>query len=64
MLTDGTPGTLDHEDAHGVRVGEIPTLFAVKSVAIGVDGAAGVVEVRRGQRRVGVEPDRLEVVAL
>jgi hypothetical protein len=30
----------------------------------GVDGAAGIVEVRRGQRRIGLEPDRLEVVRL
>ena len=29
--------------------------------AAGVDGAAGVVEVRRGQRRLGVDPSRLEV---
>ena len=28
----------------------------------GVDGAAGIVEVRRGQRRLGLEPDRLTVV--
>jgi len=27
----------------------------------GVDGAAGIVEVRRGQRRLGVEPERIEV---
>lgn len=32
--------------------------------AAGVEGAAGVVEVRRGQRRIGIEPDRLEIVAL
>lgn len=32
--------------------------------AAGVEGAAGVVEVRRGQRRLGVEPERLEIVAL
>jgi len=30
----------------------------------GVDGAAGVVEVRRGQRRFGLEPDRFEITAL
>jgi hypothetical protein len=30
----------------------------------GVEGAAGVVEVRRGQRRIGLEPERLEVVRL
>ena len=30
----------------------------------GIDGAAGVVEVRRGQRRIGIEPDRMEVVPL
>jgi len=30
----------------------------------GVDGAAGVVEVRRGQRRLGVEPEMIEVVSL
>jgi hypothetical protein len=27
----------------------------------GVDGAAGVVDVRRGQRRLGIEPERIEV---
>lgn len=32
--------------------------------AAGVDGAAGVVEVRRGQRRLGIEPDRLTVERL
>ena len=32
--------------------------------AAGVDGAAAVVDVRRGQRRIGIEPDRLEVVPL
>ncbi len=32
--------------------------------AAGVEGAAGVVQVRRGQRRLGLEPDRIEVVAL
>ncbi len=30
----------------------------------GVDGAAGIVEVRRGQRRLGMEPSRIEVVPL
>ena len=30
----------------------------------GVEGAAGIVDVRRGQRRLGIEPDRLEVVPL
>lgn len=30
----------------------------------GIDGAAGIVEVRRGQRRIGLEPERLEVVPL
>jgi len=30
----------------------------------GVEGAAAIVDVRRGQRRLGVEPDRLEVVPL
>ncbi len=30
----------------------------------GVAGAAGLVEVRRGQRRIGVEPERLEVERL
>jgi hypothetical protein len=29
--------------------------------AAGVEGAAGVVEVRRGQRRIGLTPDRLDV---
>ena len=29
--------------------------------AMGVDGAAGIVEVRRGQRRLGVEPERLQI---
>lgn len=32
--------------------------------AAGVDGAAGIVEVRRGQRRIGVEPSRLEIVPM
>ena len=32
--------------------------------AAGVGGAAGIVEVRRGQRRIGVEPNRLNVGAL
>jgi hypothetical protein len=32
--------------------------------AAGVCGAVGIVEVRRGQRRIGVEPDRLEVGVL
>jgi len=32
--------------------------------AAGVDGAAGVVQVRRGQRRIGLEPSRLEVGSL
>ncbi len=32
--------------------------------AAGVEGAAGIVEVRRGQRRLGVEPDRIEVSSL
>lgn len=30
----------------------------------GVDGAAGLVEVRRGQRRLGIEPERIEIVPL
>lgn len=30
----------------------------------GLDGAAGVVEVRRGQRRLGVEPERISVTSL
>jgi len=32
--------------------------------AAGVEGAAAVVDVRRGQRRLGLEPDRIEVVPL
>ncbi len=32
--------------------------------AAGIDGAAGVVQVRRGQRRFGLEPDRFEVTSL
>lgn len=32
--------------------------------AAGVEGAAGIVEVRRGQRRFGLEPARFEVVPL
>lgn len=32
--------------------------------AAGLEGAAGIVEVRRGARRLGVEPERLEVVPL
>jgi hypothetical protein len=30
----------------------------------GVDGAAGVVQVRRGQRRLGLEPSRIEITRL
>ncbi len=30
----------------------------------GVEGAAAIVEVRRGQRRLGMEPDRIEVAPL
>lgn len=30
----------------------------------GLDGSAGIVEVRRGQRRFGVEPDRIEITSL
>lgn len=32
--------------------------------AAGVDGASGLVEVRRGQRRIGVACDRIEVVPM
>lgn len=32
--------------------------------AAGIEGAAGVVEVRRGQRRFGLEPDRFEITSL
>lgn len=32
--------------------------------ASGVDGAAGIVEVRRGRRRFGLEPDRFSITAL
>ncbi|MCB9677310.1 MAG: FHA domain-containing protein [Alphaproteobacteria bacterium] len=32
--------------------------------AAGVDGAAAVVQVRRGQRRFGIEPDRIEITSL
>lgn len=32
--------------------------------AAGVDGAAGVVEVRRGRRRFGVEPERVSITTL
>jgi hypothetical protein len=32
--------------------------------AAGLDGAASIVEVRRGQRRFGIEPDRVEITAL
>ncbi|MEZ4317533.1 MAG: FHA domain-containing protein [Myxococcota bacterium] len=32
--------------------------------AAGVEGAAAVVQVRRGQRRFGIEPDRFEVTSL
>jgi hypothetical protein len=32
--------------------------------AAGVDGAAGVVEVRRGRRRFGLEPERLTITSL
>lgn len=30
----------------------------------GVEGAAGIVEVRRGQRRLGLEPDRIEILGM
>lgn len=30
----------------------------------GLDGAAGIVEVRRGARRIGMEPERIEIVPL
>lgn len=32
--------------------------------AAGLEGAAGIVEVRRGARRIGIEPERVEVVPL
>jgi hypothetical protein len=32
--------------------------------AAGLDGAAGIVEVRRGQRRIGIDPERLGVRAM
>jgi hypothetical protein len=32
--------------------------------SVGLEGAAGIVEVRRGARRLGVEPERIEVVPL
>lgn len=49
-------------DANGLNV----AIYRARGqlAAGGVDGAAGVVEVRRGQRRIGISPDRLEVVPL
>jgi uncharacterized repeat protein (TIGR01451 family) len=45
-LTDGTPGVLDHEDAHTVTVFiDEPSLFAAKDVAILIDaGTPNVVD--------------------
>jgi uncharacterized repeat protein (TIGR01451 family) len=43
MLTDGTVGIVDHEDAHTVTV--VPRLYAEKSAALQVDGMSpGIVD--------------------
>ena len=46
-------------DANSLNVG----IYRARAqlTAAGVEGAAGVVEVRRGQRRLGVEPERVTV---
>ncbi len=46
-------------DANGLNV----AIYRARNqlAAAGVDGAAGIVEVRRGQRRLGIEPARIEV---
>jgi uncharacterized repeat protein (TIGR01451 family) len=43
VLTDGTPGVIDHEDAHTVTV--VPLLYAEKAAALQVDGSSpGIVD--------------------
>ncbi len=48
-----------HLDANGLNV----AIYRARGqlAAAGLDGAAGIVEVRRGQRRIGISPDRLDV---
>lgn len=48
-----------HLDANGLNV----AIYRARGqlAAAGLEGAAGIVEVRRGQRRIGVSPERLEV---
>ena len=49
-------------DANGLNV----AIYRARGqlTAIGVDGASGIVEVRRGQRRFGLEPGRIEIVGM
>ncbi|MEZ4239944.1 MAG: FHA domain-containing protein [Myxococcota bacterium] len=49
-------------DANGLNV----AIYRARGqlASIGVDDAAGIVEVRRGQRRIGIPPERLEVKPL
>jgi hypothetical protein len=49
-------------DANGLNV----AIYRARGqlASIGVDDAAGIVEVRRGQRRIGITPDHLEVKPL
>ncbi|MCB9688429.1 MAG: FHA domain-containing protein [Alphaproteobacteria bacterium] len=46
-------------DANGLNV----AIYRARGqlAAAGLEGAAGIVEVRRGQRRIGVPPERLEI---
>lgn len=46
-------------DANGLNV----AIYRARGqlAAAGIDDAVGIVEVRRGQRRIGIDPDRLEV---
>lgn len=46
-------------DANGLNVAIYRARGQLASA--GIDNAVGIVEVRRGQRRIGIEPDRLEV---
>ena len=47
-------------DANGLNVAIYRARRQLTSA--GIDGAAGIVEVRRGQRRFGIEPDRYRVL--
>ena len=46
-------------DANGLNVAIYRARGQLASA--GIDNAVGIVEVRRGQRRIGIDPDRLEV---